>query len=95
MADRPPIPDGPFDESGSAAGDSHPGMPAWFKAAIAVVVVVVALLVIGKLAGVEHGPGMHGGNGRTVFTKVSEDEATPPAAPGDQAPVLGLDPGQR
>ena len=43
--------------------EKHPGMPRWVKAAIAVVLVVVVVLVVGKLTGVEHGPGMHGGSG--------------------------------
>lgn len=37
------------------------GAPRWVKVLVAAVVVVVLVLVISKLAGVDHGPGMHGG----------------------------------
>jgi hypothetical protein len=35
-------------------------VPTWVKLFIAIGVVVVAALIITQLAGVEHGPGMHG-----------------------------------
>ena len=64
MADNPPAASadrayGP--EPADAA--PHPGMPRWVKLAIAVGVVLVLVLLVGKLAGVEHGPGLHGGSG--------------------------------
>ena len=103
MADLPPTPsDARTAGAASAERGSHPGMPRWVKAAIAVVLVLVVVLVIGKLAGVEHGPGMHGGNGKTPASQVSKDEATPgagaeqntpPAADG-HTPPPGVDHGQ-
>ena len=35
-------------------------MPRWVKVAIAVVALLIVLLVVSQLAGIEHGPGMHG-----------------------------------
>jgi hypothetical protein len=39
----------------------RPPTPVWVKAIAIVGVVIVLVLVIGLLAGVNHGPGMHGG----------------------------------
>jgi hypothetical protein len=103
MADAPPASDAPPNGSASSGGDGHPGMPRWVKAAIAVVLVLVVVLAIGKLAGVEHGPGMHGGSGQTPASQVSEGGTTPPAGaegntlPADaegHAPPPGVDHGQ-
>ena len=106
----PPVADVPStaaDGSGAGAAprarDAHPGMPRWVKAAIAVVLVLIVALVIGKLAGVEHGPGMHGGDARTPASQVSEDRPAPrsdaegPASPSGaeaHAPPPGVDHGQ-
>ena len=38
---------------------SHPGAPRWVKVAGIVVFVLIVVLVVSKLAGVEHGPGRH------------------------------------
>ena len=99
MAELPPTPSdaaaGSVSSGATAAGrDSHPGMPRWIKAAIAVVLVLVVVLVIGKLVGADHGPGMHGGNGQTPPSQVSEDRATPPAGAEGHAPPAGVDHGQ-
>ncbi len=99
MTDPPPA---PF-EAGSVAagqGESHPGMPRWVKAAIAVVLVLVVVLMIGKLAGVEHGPGMHGGGEQTPASQNGENGATPsggqtpPAGAEGHTPPPGLDHGE-
>ena len=47
--------DAPRDDGG------HPGAPRWVKVAAVLVLLLIAALVISKLAGAEHGPGMHGG----------------------------------
>ena len=63
------------------------GMPRWMKILIGAVLVVVAVLIISKLAGVEHGPGMHGGSDAAPTTHTG-----PPAGveghtpPVDHAP---------
>ncbi len=92
MADLPPTPsDAPAARSASVGGDSHPGMPRWVKGAIVVVVVLVVVLVVGKLAGVEHGPGMHGGGGQTPASQVSEDGTTPAAGEEGHRPPTGAE----
>ena len=91
MADSPPAPsDGPIVGAASGTGRSHPGMPRWVKAAIAAVLVLTGVLVIGKVAGVEHGPGMHGGDDRPPASQVGEDAA---GAEGHMPPP-GVDHGQ-
>jgi hypothetical protein len=40
---------------------SRPPTPVWVKAIGIVGLLIVLVLVIGLLAGVNHGPGMHGG----------------------------------
>ena len=66
-------------------------MPRWVKGSIALVLVLVVVLVIGKLAGVEHGPGMHDGSGQTPPSQVGEDGT----APSDgHTPPPGVDHGQ-
>ena len=99
MADLPPTPSdasaGAAPAGAASAGrDAHPGMPRWVKAAIAVVLVLVVVLVIGKLVGVDHGPGMHGGKGQTPASRVSEDGAAPPAGAEGHTPPPGIDHGQ-
>jgi len=64
------------------------------KAAVAVVLVLVVVLVIGRLTGVEHGPGLHGGDGQTPASQVSEDGATPPAGVEGHQPPPGVEHGQ-
>lgn len=39
----------------------YAGMPAWVKAILAVVAVLVLVVVVARLSGVEHGPGRHAG----------------------------------
>lgn len=41
-------------------GRAAPGMPRWVKVFAIVAVLVVVALVVARLAGVEHGPGLHG-----------------------------------
>jgi hypothetical protein len=55
-------------------GAEHGGMPRWVKVFLGVVLVLVALLVIGKVTGIggEHGPGRHGG-GSDAPASESED----------------------
>ena len=97
MTDPPPAPAdaqsaGSASTGAASAGrDSHPGMPRWVKAAIAVVLVLVVVLVIGKLVGVDHGAGMHDGNGQTTASQVSEDGATPPAGAEGRTPPAGAE----
>ena len=59
--------------------DTPPPRPRWVRFAGAAVALVVIALVIGKIAGVEHGPGTHGGDGGTA-TQQSESggEHRPP-----------------
>jgi hypothetical protein len=66
-------------------------MPRWVKAATAVVLVLVVVLMIGKLAGVEHGPSMHGGGGETPATRVTDDGASPPAGSEGHSPPAGAE----
>ena len=95
MAAMPPAsPDASPRGSVSEDGDAHPGMPRWVEAAIAVVLVLVVVLVIGRLTGVEHGPGLHGGDGQTPASQVSEDGATPPAGVEGHQPPPGVEHGQ-
>jgi len=95
MAAMPPAsPDASPRGSVSEDGDAHPGMPRWVKAAVAVVLVLVVVLVIGRLTGVEHGPGLHGGDGQTPASQVSEDGATPPAGVEGHQPPPGVEHGQ-
>ena len=82
MAELPPASARAGAAASGEGGGVHPGMPRWVKAAIVVVLVVVVVLVIGKLAGVEHGPGMHGGNGQAPASEVSDDGTTPSDAGG-------------
>lgn len=93
MADLPHIPSDAASTGSAADQDSHPGMPRWVKAAVAVVLVLVVALVIGKLAGVDHGPGRHGGDGQTPASQVGESGRTPAGA-GGHTPPPGLDHGQ-
>ena len=97
MADLPPTSSVAQTAAAASAGaasggrDPHPGMPRWVKAAIAVVLVLVVVLVVGKLVGVNHGPGMHGGNGQTPASQVGEDGATPPAGVEGHTPPAGAE----
>ncbi len=45
-------------------GGSTPGMPRWVKVSLLVAAVLIALFVVLKIAGVDHGPGRHMGPGR-------------------------------
>ena len=65
-----------------------PPRPRWVKIAGLVVVVLVVILVVGKIAGVEHGPGMHGGGDSTstVQTVESGGHTPPDWAPNHGAP---------
>ena len=40
-----------------------PGVPGWVKALGVVLLLIVVVLVVSRLAGVEHGPGRHSGVG--------------------------------
>ena len=53
------------------------------KIAAIAVAVVVLVLVVGKLAGVEHGPGQHGGSDAPAAT---ERHVPPPGAEGHTPP---------
>lgn len=46
-----------------------PGMPRWVKVTGLVILVLVAILVVSKVAGVEHGPGRHSGSDRPGQTQ--------------------------
>ena len=64
---------------------AHPGAPRWVKIAAVVVALVVVVLVISKLAGVEHGPGRHGGD--TTAPAGAERHERPPGAEGHRPPA--------
>jgi hypothetical protein len=48
--------------TGPAAAARPPGVPRWVKVTGVVVLLLVAILVVSKFAGVEHGPGRHSGS---------------------------------
>ena len=50
------------------------GMPKWVKVSLGVALALVLLLVVARLTGLggDHGPGRHGGGGRTPPTVVTE-----------------------
>ena len=67
------------------AASETTGPPRWVKVLVAAVLVLVLALVISKLAGVDHGPGMHGG----------DSDAAPTTHTGPPAGVEGhVPPGQ-
>ena len=56
-----------------AAQGSRAGMPRWVKVFLVIAMVLVVAFVGTKLAGVRHGPGLHGpGQGETPSPEVSE-----------------------
>ena len=55
MADSPP-------PATPTVADTPPGVPRWVKVSGAVMLLIVVVLVVSKLAGVEHGPGRHSGS---------------------------------
>lgn len=72
------------------AGQSPPGAPRWVKVTAIVIVVVVLALIVSKLAGVEHGPGRHGGSdGQTPSSVVAPDAASSGQSSGGQVPRAG------
>ena len=84
MADPPAASDPATANSAHAESASHPGMPRWVKAAVAVVLVLVVVLVVSKLVGVEHGPGRHGDGAGAPASQAAPSDAgaaghTPPA----------------
>lgn len=47
--------------------DNPPPRPRWVKGLLIAVLLVVAVLVVLKVAGVEHGPSRHGSLGSSAF----------------------------
>jgi hypothetical protein len=41
--------------------ESAPGMPRWVKVLLVIAIAIAVGFVVSRLAGVEHGPGLHGG----------------------------------
>lgn len=70
MADHPDASPPPISQ---ADRDRPPGVPRWVKVSAALILLVVAALVISRVAGVEHGPGLHSGS-------TASPDPTPPAA---------------
>jgi hypothetical protein len=51
---------GPGSSSGRVRAErGPPRMPRWVKVLLAIVILLIAAFVISRLAGVEHGPGLH------------------------------------
>ncbi len=48
-------------EAPNDPGSERYGMPRWVKVSLIVFAVLVVAFVISMLAGVDHGPGLHGG----------------------------------
>lgn len=73
------------DAPGENRVDEQDGAPRWVKALGLVVLVLVLVLVVSKLAGVDHGPGMHSSGDRpaTTATQTAPAGHVPPA---DHAP---------
>jgi hypothetical protein len=64
MAEPPPYPE-PGDDTGVAPTPGQTGMPRWVKVFIVVAIVLVLALLVSRLLGVEHGPGLHSPPGGT------------------------------
>lgn len=62
-------------------GSSEPSMPRWVKVGVAIALVLILILVIGKAAGMEHGPGQHS-------SPKSDSRSTTPSD-GHEPPVDG------
>lgn len=77
MPAAPRFEDTPQDTPAQPGPPSPPGAPRWAKVTGIAVLVVVVLLVVFKLAGVEHGPGRHGGSGGSAQTPVSQVHDAP------------------
>jgi len=59
MGDPPPYPD-TDDDTGVGAGRAPTtGMPRWVKVFLIIAIVLVLALVISRLLGIQHGPGLH------------------------------------
>jgi hypothetical protein len=59
MTTQPPHPDA--DDTEKRADAAPPGMPRWVKVFLIVMVLLALALLISALAGIQHGPGLHGG----------------------------------
>lgn len=69
-------------ESPDDSAELEPGMPRWAKAGAIVAVVIMLVLVIGKVAGIEHGPGRHSSD-------TTKSEPTKSSDAGHKPPVDG------
>lgn len=71
-----------------------PGMPRWVKVSGIVILVLVAVLVVSKLAGIEHGPGRHPGSGanpgHTPPAGMATEHRPPAGAGGHTGPSPGV-----
>jgi hypothetical protein len=67
MAD-PPMDQEPADDTGVRPGPGPTGMPRWVKVFLIIAIVLAAALIVSRLAGVQHGPGLHNPPGALVAT---------------------------
>lgn len=84
MPDSDPFEDAPDDTAAQPNPPSPPGAPPWVKVTGIVVLVAVVVLIVFKLAGIEHGPGRHGASGdaanQTPAPHVTQDRAASAAS---------------
>lgn len=52
-----------------------PGMPRWVKVFAAIVALLVLALVVSKVLGADHGPGMHASTGAATPVTLSTEKA--------------------
>ena len=75
VAELPPYPE-PGDDTGVRPTPGQSGMPRWVKLFIVVAIVLVLALLVSRLLGVQHGPGLHsppgGSGGRTAPQEVEQ-----------------------